>query len=98
MEEYAESVRRLTARAYPTLDAKTREELAAEAFLWGYKNTRVAYQAMNANPQTLAQAWELVDCYEHNYKATVGRDLEPPAKGRARSVMWASDGDPSEVR
>ena len=76
-----ESVRHLTARACSTLDAETQEELAAEAFLWGCKNTRVAYQAMNANPRTLPQAWELVDCYEHNYKATVGHDLEPPAKG-----------------
>ena len=84
--------------AYPTLDAETREELAAEAFLRGYKNMRVAYLAMNTNRLTLAQAWKLVDCYEHNYKVTVGRDPEPLVKGRTRSVTWAPDGDPSEIQ
>ena len=74
------------------------EELAAEAFLQGYKNPRVAYQAMNSNPQTLASAWELMDAYEHNNKATIGRDLEPTTRGHARMVTWALDEETGEVR
>ena len=49
----------------------TQEELAAEAFLRGYKSPRVAYQAMNREPATLSAALTLVDTYEDNYKATV---------------------------
>ena len=43
------------AQAYPDLLVAAQEELAAEAFLRGYKNPRVAYQAMNSNPQTSSQ-------------------------------------------
>ena len=73
------------------------EELAAEAFLQGCKNHRVAYQAMNSNPQTLASTWELIDAYKHKYKATIGRDLEPATMGRARMVTWALDEEIGEV-
>ena len=97
-EEYDEQVRQLVTWACPDLLVATQEELAAEAFLRGYKNPRVAYQAMNSNPQTLASAWELIDAYEHNYKATMGRDLEPATRGHARMVTWASDEEIGEVR
>ena len=75
VEEYAERVRRLVSRAYPEVPLATQEELAAEAFLRGYKSPRVAYQAMNREPATLSAALTLVDTYEHNYKATMGRDV-----------------------
>ena len=98
VEEYAERVRRLVSRAYPDVPLATQEELAAEAFLRGYKSPRVAYQAMNREPATLSAALTLVDTYEHNYKATVGRDLETPTRSRTRQVTWASEVEVGEVR
>ena len=76
----------------------TQEELAAEAFMRGYKSPRVAYQAMNREPVTVSAALTLVDTYEHNYKATVGRDLETPTRSRTRQVTWASDEEVGEMR
>ena len=98
VEEYAERVRRLVSRAYPEVPLATQEELAAEAFLRGYKSPRVAYQAMNREPATLSAALTLVDTYEHNYKATVGRDLETPTRSRTRQVTWASEVEVGEIR
>ena len=52
---------------------------------------RIAYQAMNQEPKTLACALELVDAYEHNVKATIGREYEQSTKSRVRQVTWAPD-------
>ena len=96
-EEYAEDIRRLVAMAYPEMTIKGQDEIAAEAFLGGYRNSRIAYQAMNGAPKTLARALELVDAYEHNYRATVGREQELATRSRARQVTWADEEVP-EVR
>lgn len=81
-----EQIRRLVTRGFPNVHLDIQEELAAEAFLRGYKSPRVAYQAMNQAPKTLADARELVEVYEHNYKAILG-----VTKGRLRQVTWAPD-------
>ena len=96
-EEFAEEIRRLVARAYPDSSIETQDELAAEAFLGGYRSSRIAYQVMNQEPKTLARALELVDAYEHNFKATVGREHEQSTKSRARQVTWAAE-DALEAR
>lgn len=97
LEEYAEQIRRLVTRAFPDNDPVFQEELAAEAFLRGYRNSKVAYQAMNRDPKTLAEAQQLVEVYEHNYKTTVGRHAEAASRHRARQVTWASqDQDPAD--
>ena len=96
-EESAEEIRRLVARAYPDSSIDTQDELAAEAFLGGYRSSRIAYQVMNQEPKTLARALELVDAYEHNFKATVGREHEQLTKSRARQVTWAAE-DALEAR
>ena len=57
----------------------------------GYRSSRIAYQVMNQEPKMLAHALELVDAYEHNFKATVGREHEQSAKSRARQVTWAAE-------
>ena len=51
------------------------DEIAAEAFLKGFKNTKLAYEAINKRPSSLNEALEVVTFLEHNYKATVERDL-----------------------
>ena len=43
------------------------------------------------DPQTLTAAWDVVDLYEHNYKAIVGWEAEAMAKGRAHMVTWAPE-------
>ena len=97
-EEFAEEIRRLVARAYPDSSIETQDELAAEAFLGGYRSSRIAYQVMNQEPKTLARALELVDAYEHNFKATVGREHEQSTKSRARQVTWAAEDAPEARR
>ena len=52
---------------------------------------------MNQEPKTLARALELVDAYEHNFKATVGREHEQSTKSRVRQVTWAAE-DALEAR
>ena len=49
-EEFAEEVRRLVSRAYPTSSIELQEELAAEHFLKGHKNAKIAYEALNHQP------------------------------------------------
>ena len=93
-KEFAEQVHRLVTQAYlVTSLASMQEELAAEAFLQGYHNARVAYQAMKSGLKTLVDAQELVEAYEHNYKATLGHEADGATRHRARPVTWASNGE-----
>ena len=55
-DECAEEARRLVARAFPTVAIELQEELAAEAFLKGYRNSRVGYEALNKAPKTVSEA------------------------------------------
>ncbi|MES9879517.1 MAG: retroviral-like aspartic protease family protein, partial [Sedimenticola sp.] len=88
-EKFAEEVRRLTVRAYPRVDDTMLEELAAEAFLRGFRNSKHAYEAMNRNPTTLNEALEIVTALEHNYKATMARD----SRDSTRRVTWEAESD-----
>jgi len=92
--EFAEEVRRLITLAYPGVDLQLQDQLATDAFLKGLKNQKVAYEVMNRDPCSLAEAQQRVEAHEHNFRATVGREAE--TKNRARRVSWASDGDAGE--
>ena len=87
--EFAEEVRRLVTLAYPTCTMELQDEFAAEAFLKGLRKPQVAYEVMNTDPKTLAEAQRLVEAREHNFKATVGRDCE--GKGKIRRVSWEDE-------
>ena len=94
-DEFGEEVRRLVTRAYPGTDLEMQDQLAAEAFLRGYRNSRIAYDVLNRAPRTLNDALELVTSQEHNYKATLGRDYDQQKRERARRVSWAEETDES---
>ena len=87
--EFAEEVRRLVTLAYPGVDLVMQDHLAADAFLKGLGNQRVAYEVMNQDPPTLIEAQKLVAAYEHNYRATLGRDAE--GRGKVRRISWADE-------
>ena len=93
--EFAEEVVRLVSLAYPGTDLLLQDQLATDAFLKGLKNQKVAYEVMNRDPQSLAEAQKLAEAHEHNFKATLGRDAEV-RMGRARRISWADEGDFSE--
>ena len=65
------------------------EQLAAENFLKGYKNGKIAYEVMNRCPRTLNEALSYVTTAEQNFKATFGWDLEKRELRMARRVNWA---------
>ncbi|XP_061191756.1 uncharacterized protein LOC133199998 [Saccostrea echinata] len=92
-DEFGEEVRRLITQAYPGTDLEMQDQLAAESFLRGYRNTRIAYDVLNRNPKTLNEAIELVTYQEHNYRATVGRDNDYQKRERTRRVTWTDDSD-----
>lgn len=92
--EFAEEVQRLTTLAYPGIDLKLQDQLATDAFLKGLRNQKVAYEVMNRDPCSLAEAQKCVEAHEHNFKATVGRETE--AKNRTRRISWADEEDGSE--
>lgn len=96
-EEFAEEVQRLITLAYPGVSVDTQEKLAAETFLKGYRNARVAYQVMCQDPLTIGQAVSLVETCEHHYRATVGRGSEPATRQRARRVSWADEEEEEEA-
>ena len=75
-DEFGEEVRHLVTQAYPGSDLEMPDQLAAEAFVRGYRNSRIAYYTLNRAPKTLNYALELVTSQEHNYKATLGRDYD----------------------
>ncbi|KAG1941072.1 hypothetical protein F2P79_016231 [Pimephales promelas] len=87
VSEFAEEVHMLVILAYPGVDTELREQIAADAFLKGLRNQKVAYEVMNRDPVSLDEAQRLVSSYEHNFKATLGRDFD--LKGRTRRVSWA---------
>ena len=55
-DEFGEEVRRLVTQAYPGTDLEMQDQLAAEAFLKGYQNSRIEYDALNRAPRTLNDA------------------------------------------
>ncbi|VDH95933.1 Hypothetical predicted protein [Mytilus galloprovincialis] len=85
-DEFAEKVRRLVSRAFPTSSIELQEELAAEHCLKGHKNPKIAYEALNRQPKTVSSALDIVVQIQHNYHATLGRDVHYNTKQRARRV------------
>ncbi|KAL7883159.1 hypothetical protein SRHO_G00008170 [Serrasalmus rhombeus] len=85
--EFAEVVHKLIMLAYPGVGMDLKEQIAADAFLKGLRNQKIAYEVMNRDPTTLDEAQRLVATYEHNFRATLGRDLDPCV--RTRRVSWA---------
>lgn len=73
------------------MDLQLQDQLATDAFLKGLRNQKVAYEVMNRDPCSLAEAQKCVEAHEHNFKATVGPETE--IKKRARQISWADDGD-----
>ena len=93
-EEFAEEIRRLVTRAYPGVGLDMKDQLAAEAFLKGYRNPKIAYEVLNKNPTTLSEALDLVTFLEHNYKATLGRE----EKGKTRRVSWQDEEEMEKLK
>ena len=58
------------------------DQIAAEAFLRGYRNSRIANYALDRAPRTLNDALELVTSQEHTYKATLGRNYDQRERER----------------
>lgn len=90
-DEFGEEVRRFATQAYPGTDLEMQDQLAAEVFLRGYRNSRI--DVLNKAPKTLNAAIEMVTCQEHNYRATVGRDYDQLKKERAMRVTWIDESD-----
>lgn len=84
-------MRRLVTQVYPGTDLEMQDQLAAEAFLRGYRNSRIAFDVLNKAPKTMNAAIEMVTCQKHNYRATVGRDYDQLKKKRARRVTWIDE-------
>jgi len=102
VEEFGQEVRSLVSKAFPGVGLEMQDELAAEAFLKGLHDSRIAYQAMNKSPKTLSVAIEEVIRLEHNFKATIGRDQgkHSTLMNSYRRVSWAdlgSDDDDDEL-
>ncbi|KAI7811653.1 hypothetical protein IRJ41_008241 [Triplophysa rosa] len=91
--EFAEEVQRLVTLAYPGVELDLQDQLATDFFLKGLHNQKVAYEVMNKDPHSLVEAQRLVEAHEHNYRATMGRDID--VKGRARRISWADDEEQS---
>ncbi|VDI31122.1 Hypothetical predicted protein [Mytilus galloprovincialis] len=72
------------------------EELAAEHFLKGHKNLKIAYEALNRQPKTVSSALDIVVQLQHNYHATLGRDADFNTKQRSRRVTWKDENDQDE--
>lgn len=87
--EFAEEVQRLVTLAYPGVELDLQDQLATDFFLKGLRNQKVAYEVMNKDPHSLVEAQRLVEAHEHNYRATLGRDID--VKSRARRISWADD-------
>ncbi|XP_024118778.1 uncharacterized protein LOC112140100, partial [Oryzias melastigma] len=68
--------------------------MATDAFLKGLKNQKVAYEVMNRDPCSLSEAQKCVEAHEHNFRATVGREID--MRNRTRRISWAEDGDTCE--
>lgn len=75
---------------YPDTDLLLLDQQATDAFLKGLRNRKVAYEVMNLDPQSLAEAQKLAEAHEHNFKATLGRDTEIRT-GRTRRISWADE-------
>ena len=63
LAEFAEEVRRLVSLAYPGTDLALQDQLATDAFLKGLWNQMVAYEVMNRDPDTVAEAQKLAEVY-----------------------------------
>ncbi|VDH98141.1 Hypothetical predicted protein [Mytilus galloprovincialis] len=88
-DEFAEEVRRLVSVAYPTSSIELQEELAAEHFLKGHKNTKIAYEALNRQPKTVSSALDIVVQLQ-NMLRWAGM-LIIIQKQRARRVTWKDE-------
>ena len=80
--------------AYPGTDLLLQDLLATDAFLKGLRNQKVAYEVMNHDPHSLAEAQKQAEAHKHNLKATLGRETETRT-GRARRISWADGEDTS---
>lgn len=59
-DEFGEEVRRLVTQTYPGTDLEMQDQLATQAFLRGYRNSRIAFDVLNKAPKTLNAAIEMV--------------------------------------
>ncbi|ROI47877.1 hypothetical protein DPX16_16300 [Anabarilius grahami] len=91
--EFAEEVQCLVTLANPGVELDLQDQLATDFFLKGLHNQKVAYEVMNRDPHLLVEAQRLVEAHEHNYRATMGREVD--AKSRARCISWADDDEVS---
>lgn len=69
--------------AYSRTDLVLQDQLATDTFLKGLRNQKVAYEVMNHDQQSLAEAQKLAEAQENNFKATLGHNAEIRT-GRAR--------------
>lgn len=75
------------------MDLDLQDQLATDFLLKGLRNQKVAYEIMNKDPLSLVEAQRLAKAPEHNYRATMGRDVD--AKSSAIRISWADDDDMS---
>lgn len=90
--EFAEEVRCLVSLGYPGTDLLLQDQLATDVFLKGLRNQKVAYEVMNRDPPSLAEAQMLAELHKHNFKATLGREVEM-RPGRTLRISWADEGE-----
>lgn len=76
------------------MDPLLQDQFAADAFLKGLRNQKVAYEEMNRDPQSLADAQKQAEAHEHNFRATVGPEMEMRT-GRARRISCEDGEDAS---
>ena len=62
----------------------------------GHKNPKIAYEALNRQPKTVASALDIVVQLQHNYQATLGRDYDYNTKQRSRRVSWKDESEEEE--
>jgi hypothetical protein len=74
IDDYAETVRRLTARGFPGVEEKTRESLATDAFLQGCKDKSAALTVMNKKPKSLDKALRAMHKIQQNAKS-IGKNI-----------------------
>lgn len=68
------------------------DQLSTDAFLKGLRNQKVAYEIMNCDPHSLAEAQKQAEAHEHNLRVTLDRETEIRT-GRARRISWADGED-----
>lgn len=76
--------------AFPGTYLSLQDQLATDTFLKGLGNQKVAYEVMNRDLQSLAEAQKQAEAHEHNFKATLGCDAGTRT-GRTRRISWADE-------